>query len=175
MPIVARPLFERAHEALIGLQERLPGRGVAAGDSSVSQVAASGGTRGMGAAALAKALAICAGTAGSAAICVTAGVIPAPIALTPHHTVRPHLERIAAPPVREAGIEQEDPPVPAPAPEPEAPAPPPEQAQEQPAPELAPSAEAVATEVTSTPTPEPPSVPAPTQASTGSPAGEFGP
>ena len=48
------------------------------GDASMSQVAAAGGTRGIGAAALAKALAICAGTAGGAAVCVSAGVVPAP-------------------------------------------------------------------------------------------------
>jgi RNA polymerase sigma factor (sigma-70 family) len=69
VPIAARPLLERAHEAFAGLQSRLPGRGGALADPSVSQVAAAGGARGMGAAALAKVLAICAGTAGGAAVC----------------------------------------------------------------------------------------------------------
>ena len=42
VPIAARPLLERAHEAFAGLQARLPGRGGALADSSVSQVAATG-------------------------------------------------------------------------------------------------------------------------------------
>ena len=43
---------------------------------------------GWGRPALAKLLAICAGTAGGAAVCVSAGVIPAPLDLVPDHPVR---------------------------------------------------------------------------------------
>ena len=178
VPIAARPLFERAHEALLGLQAKLPGRGPLLGDASMSQVAAAGGSRGMGAAALAKALAICAGTAGGAAVCVTAGVVPAPLALTPDRAVRPHVERVAAFPHREADAQ----PVPAtatPEPEPElvAETPPPEPVEGQPPPQVAASAEAPAAEAVPAAPPEPPAASSPpaTQASSGSPAGEFGP
>ena len=50
-------------------------------DSALQQVAASGGTRGAGVAALAKVMAICVGTAGGAAACVATGVVPAPLDL----------------------------------------------------------------------------------------------
>ncbi len=107
VPIVARPLLERAHEAFAGLQAKLPGRGTALGDASMSQVATAGGARGMGTAALAKVLAVCAGTAGGAAACVTAGVVPAPpLGLAPENAVRPHLERVVGPIDRSAEPEQ---------------------------------------------------------------------
>ncbi len=77
---VSRSLLERAHEAFAGLHSRLPWQG-GDGDSVVSQVAAAGGTRGAGMAALAKVLAICAGSAGGAAACVAAGVVPGPLPL----------------------------------------------------------------------------------------------
>ncbi len=76
---VSRSLLERAHEAFASLHSRLPWQG--GGDSVVSQVAATGGTRGAGMAALAKVLAICAGSAGGAAACVAAGVVPGPLPL----------------------------------------------------------------------------------------------
>ena len=94
-PIIARSLLERAHEAFAGLQARLLGQGGAIADASMTQVAAAGGTRGAGMAALAKVLAICAGTVGGAAACVTAGVVPAPVGLVADHPVRPHIERSA--------------------------------------------------------------------------------
>ena len=76
LPLASRSLLERAHDALLALQSRLPGQRGAA-ESAVAQVAAAGGARGAGMAGLAKLLAICAGTAGGAAACVGAGVVPA--------------------------------------------------------------------------------------------------
>lgn len=73
-----RSLFERAHEAAVGLASRFGGGG---GDSAISTVAAAGGSRGAGMAALAKILAVCAGTVGGAAACAATGVIPAPVGL----------------------------------------------------------------------------------------------
>jgi RNA polymerase sigma factor (sigma-70 family) len=73
-----RSLFERAHEAAVGLASRFGGGG---GDSAISSVAAAGGSRGAGMAALAKILAVCAGTVGGAAACAATGVIPAPVGL----------------------------------------------------------------------------------------------
>lgn len=73
-----RSLFERAHEAAVGLASRFGGGG---GDSAISGVAAAGGSRGAGMAALAKILAVCAGTVGGAAACAATGVIPAPAGL----------------------------------------------------------------------------------------------
>ena len=77
-------LWERAQELVVSAQVRFQslGRG---SDSSIGAVAASGGTRGVGAAALAKALAICAGTAGGAAVCVATGVVPGSELINQHH------------------------------------------------------------------------------------------
>lgn len=91
----SRSLLERAHELFAGLHSRLPGQGCAA-DGAMAQVAASGGTRGAGIAALAKALAICVGTAGGAAACVATGVAPAPIDFGADRAQPPTLERPAA-------------------------------------------------------------------------------
>ena len=176
VPIVARPLLERAHDALAGLQVRLPGRGGALTESSVSQVAAAGGARGAGAAVLAKALAVCAGTAGGAAVCVGAGVVPAPLGLDGDRSVAPHVERVAE------SLPRDDEPLvrPAeePAAEPDVEEPPPEPVAEQPPPEVAASAE-VAIPVESAPPAEPPpapsGVPAAPQTTSANPAGEFGP
>src|SRR5215213_1719479 len=180
VPVVARPLLERAHEALAGLQARLPGRGGVLTESSMSQAAATGGARGMGTAALAKALAICAGTAGGAAVCVSAGVVPGPLALDAERTVRPHLERVAGTPRRELRATHPSAPMPAPAPEPEAVPPPPEPVEEEPGTGIVASAEAaVPVESTAAPEPapeaEPASVPATTQGAGAGAAGEFGP
>ena len=89
-----RSLLDRAHEAFASLHSRLPWQG-GAGDSVVSQVAAAGGTRGAGMAALAKLLAVCVGTAGGAAACVAAGVVPAPLPLDlgGDHVKSPTIER----------------------------------------------------------------------------------
>ena len=70
-------LWDRAQELAVYAQVRFQSLGQGP-DSSIGAAAASGGTRGAGAAVLAKALAICAGTAGGAAVCVATGVLPAP-------------------------------------------------------------------------------------------------
>lgn len=89
---ISRSLLERAHDLLLGLHSRLPGAG-GAGDSGLAQVAAAGGTRGAGMTALAKALAICAGTVGGAAACVATGVAPAPLGIDQHHGGGAKIER----------------------------------------------------------------------------------
>lgn len=91
-----RSLLERAHSVLSDLHSRLPGQGGAA-DSVAAQATAAGGTRGLGTAALAKLLAVCLGTAGGAAACVAAGVVPAPFDLAPDQAKAPRLERMLAP------------------------------------------------------------------------------
>ncbi len=169
-PIVARPLLERAQEALSAMHARLPGRGGGLADTSISQVAAAGGARGAGTAALAKMLAICAGAAGGAAVCVSAGVVPAPLDLAPDREVRPHLERSAAEPAPAV----ESAPAPTAEPEPVVEGPPSEPVASPPPPEVAPSSEAVA--VPAEPAPAPTSSgAAATRATAESAAGEFGP
>lgn len=73
---LGQSLWDRMQEFAVSAQVRFQSLGQGP-DSSIGAVAASGGTRGAGAAALAKALAICAGTAGGAAVCVATGVLPA--------------------------------------------------------------------------------------------------
>ncbi len=75
---LSHSLWERLQELAVSAQIRFQSLGQGP-DSSISAVAASGGTRGAGAAALAKALAVCAGTAGGAAVCVATGVLPASV------------------------------------------------------------------------------------------------
>jgi RNA polymerase sigma factor (sigma-70 family) len=89
----SRSLPARAHELAAQLASRLPGFG--GGEAATAQVAAAGGSRGAGLAAIAKLLTICAGAAGGAAACVAGGVLPAP-ALIPKHEVAPAIERPAA-------------------------------------------------------------------------------
>lgn len=87
-------LFERVQEAFVSVQTRFNGLG-GGSDNAVSSVAVSGGTRGAGAAALAKLATICVGAAGGAA-CIATGVVPTPALLTgPAH------EREATPPASE--------------------------------------------------------------------------
>lgn len=90
----SRSLLERAQELFLGLQTRLPGTKVA-GDAGAAQLAAAGGARGAGAAALAKVLAICAGTVGGATACVATGVVPAPLGLAPERTAQATIERVS--------------------------------------------------------------------------------
>ena len=71
----SRSLLNRAQELGANIWSRLPGTG---GESVATQVAAAGGSRGAGMAALAKLLTVCAGAAGGAA-CVATGVLPAPL------------------------------------------------------------------------------------------------
>jgi RNA polymerase sigma factor (sigma-70 family) len=89
----SRSLLERAQELLFGIHSRLPGAGGA--DGSMAQVAAAGGTRGAGAAALAKLLAVCAGAVGGTAACVATGVAPLPADLSPDRVVAPRIEHVS--------------------------------------------------------------------------------
>ncbi|HEX3735093.1 MAG TPA: sigma-70 family RNA polymerase sigma factor [Solirubrobacterales bacterium] len=180
---LARSLLDRAHDAVAGLSARFSGAG--ATDSALSQVAATGGTRGAGMAALAKALAICVGTAGGAAACVATGVVPAPLAIDHDKVKAPVLERRIDPTVEsewsaDAGVEYE------PEPQPTSPQPAPEhQPAHQnpaPAPEPAPSPAPVSAPtgaVEYAPEPAPVAAPSnsaePSGSSSGSAAGEFGP
>jgi RNA polymerase sigma factor (sigma-70 family) len=174
----SRSLVERMQEFFVGLHARLPGSD-GAGDAGIAQVAAAGGTRGAGMAALAKALAICAGTVGGAAACVATGVAPAPFGIEPH-AAEPKIERVS-----ERAVEETETPAvdyePAPAPTDSPPQPPPQQQQPQPEPEppttTPETAEAGAVEYTPPePEPAPSSTSAePAGASSGSAAGEFGP
>lgn len=172
---LSRSLLDRAHDALAGLAARLGG---GATDSGVSQVAAAGGTRGAGMAALAKVVALCVGTAGGAAACVATGVVPAPLGLDHDRAQAPVLERtidsvVSAGPERDVEIEaapvpRHDEPEPGPAPH-----------------DLEPAVQAVSEPATSgaveyaapepAPAPGPVSEGSPPTASAGSPAGEFGP
>jgi RNA polymerase sigma factor (sigma-70 family) len=170
---ISRSLLERAQEFLVGLHSRLPGG--SSDEAGVSQIAAAGGTRGAGMAALAKALAICAGTVGGAAACVATGVAPTPLGIEPQHATRAKIERVSpraveevtAPPVYEPAPTPEPQPQPAPqsepVPEPESPSPEPE------------TSEAGAVEYA--PPVETASAPAaePAGQSSGGAAGEFGP
>lgn len=172
---VSRSLVERAHELLVNLHSRLPG--VGADDGGIAQVAAAGGSRGAGMAALAKVLTICAGTVGGATACVVTGVAPLPMDVHPQHSAEAKVERVS-----KRAIEEVDPPAvesgpatphssPEPRPEPEpAPEPAAEVETSEPAPE---SVEAGAVEYA--PPPEPAPSPEPASSTSGSAAGEFGP
>jgi RNA polymerase sigma factor (sigma-70 family) len=178
---LARSLLDRAHDALAGLSFRFSG--ASATDPALSQVAATGGARGAGMAALAKALAICVGTAGGAAACVATGVVPAPLAIDHGQTKAPVLERRIDPTVEsewtaDAAVDYE------PEPQPTSPQPAPEQPathhEPSPAPEPAPSpvsAPTGAVEYAPEPAPvaEPSSSAESSGSSSGSAAGEFGP
>lgn len=195
---ISRSLLERAHDTFAGLHGRVTGRGSVV-ESTVGQLAATGGARGGGMAVLAKVLVVCAGTAGGAAACVAAGVVPA-IHLGKSHGGVPvaakHSAKVIAPnPVDEAPAQPPPEPIapppdpvpePAPAPQPD-PDPVPAVANE-PAPAPAPApvaAPAPTVEFTpeSTPAPAPPPAPTPAPTATsssstssaGTGAGEFGP
>jgi RNA polymerase sigma factor (sigma-70 family) len=171
----SRSLLERGQELLLGLHARLPGAGGASDGGGLAQVAAAGGSRGAGMAALAKVLAICAGTVGGAAACVATGVAPAPLGIQPEHTARAKIERVSERAIEEvAAPATADVPVPPPtevqpqsktAPEAQAETAATPEAVEAGAVEYAPPAEAVV----------PPPAAEPSSASSGSPAGEFGP
>ena len=93
LPLIppSRSLLERAQDLAANLSSRLPGFG---SETVATQVAAAGGTRGAGMAALAKLLTVCAGAAGGAAACVATGVLPAPV-LAPDPAPKPAIERPA--------------------------------------------------------------------------------
>jgi RNA polymerase sigma factor (sigma-70 family) len=175
---VSRSLLERAQEAFFGLQARVAGA-IGGGDGGVAGAVAAGGTRGAGMTALAKALAICAGTVGGAAACVAAGVAPTPFDPSAQRTAPASIERIS-----ESALEDSGPPAveyqPAPAPEEAKPAhphgddqrkaPEPEPVVAEPAPETA-----GAVEYSPPPAEPTPAVTDPAGSSSGSAAGEFGP
>lgn len=173
----SRSLLERAHELALGLHARLSGAEAAGDGGGLVQVATAGGSRGAGMAALAKALAICAGTVGGAAACVATGVAPAPLDVQSDHSAAAKIERVSAQATREVepiGVDYE--PAPAPQPEPE-PAPSPEPEPE-PEPSAQPATETVEAGAVEYAPPEP-VAPPPVQespgADAGSAAGEFGP
>jgi RNA polymerase sigma factor (sigma-70 family) len=167
----SRSLLDRAHELLAGIGSRLSGAG---GGTDATQIAAAGGSRGAGMAALAKLLAICAG-AGGAATCVATGVLPVP--LVDHGQPAAPIERAAERP-RETTTESVDYQPAATSPPPAAkPDRSPKEEGEDTATTEAPSAPTGAVEYES---PPPPPVAAPSStgegsSSSGSPAGEFGP
>jgi hypothetical protein len=169
----SRSLLGRLHESIAGLGSRLPGIGES-GNSAATQIAVSGGSKGIGMVGLAKLLALCAGAAGGAAACVAAGVLPVPD-LDPAQVRRPAIERTV--PRRAAGGEAvQYEPAPAPVPQPK-PKPKPRKEAESPAGEVA-EAPTGAVEYEA---PAPPAAPEPSSSSgsegspSGSAAGEFGP
>lgn len=173
---ISRSLLQRAQEMVVGLHARLSGAGETS-DVGMTQVAAAGGTRGAGMAALAKVLAICAGTVGGAA-CVATGVAPLPLDLRPQRVEEATIERVS----ERTGEESAPPAVvyePAPTPEPEPREPPARQPEPEPSQVEPPSETAGGGAVEYT---APPPEPAPAVAtgasstsSSGSAAGEFGP
>jgi RNA polymerase sigma factor (sigma-70 family) len=178
-----RSLLDRPHEAISGLAARFAGGG--ATDSTLSQVAASGGSRGAGVAALAKLMAVCLGTVAGATACVATGVIPAPLgmggeapAAKVEHRSAPLL---AAEPTEQPTVEYET------APPPSHPKPPrkdpkhkPVRREPEPVVEAAPVAEAAPPTGATEYAPPPPSPPVESSGGSaasagGDPAGEFGP
>ncbi|HET7574420.1 MAG TPA: sigma-70 family RNA polymerase sigma factor [Solirubrobacterales bacterium] len=184
LPALDRSLLERVHDALGGLAARFTPRG---GDAvGLSQVG--GGTRGLGVAGLAKIAALCAGTAAGSAACVATGLVPAPLGIGSHdgpsrsaqvRTVRldaqtndvavPY-ETATAPPSQpvEAATPHHSEPSGA-----KSAAPPPEPADG--SPETAAVESGAVEYVPPAPEPAPDAATAPVAASSGSPAGEFGP
>lgn len=172
----SRSLLERLHDAVGGAWSRL-----ASGGDSAAGIAASGGTRGVGTAALAKLAVLCAGAAGGAA-CVVTGVVPTPL-LTDDPQRQPAIERQAEASEGTAPTETSTEPERAPEPEP-----PPEtparhgghaHAADSTAPvtgavEYEPAPAPVEAEASAPSVPESSPAP-PSSESTGSAAGEFGP
>lgn len=179
----SRSLLGRAHEFAVNLASRLPGAG--GGDSVATQVAAAGGSRGAGMAAIAKLLALCAGAAGGAA-CVATGVLPTPLHLV-DHGARPAVARpeVSSAETAEGGSVNYEPATP----QPEPAKPDPQPAKKSPSPEETaeagpePSASTAGAIEYEAPPPEPvapPTAEGGSQATsapspTGSAAGEFGP
>ncbi len=88
MPPARGTVVGRLHDAYAAVATRVGG-GSGGSDSTLGGIAAAGGTRGAGMTALAKVLAICAGTVGGAAACVATGVVPAPLLDSPAHHPAP--------------------------------------------------------------------------------------
>jgi RNA polymerase sigma factor (sigma-70 family) len=87
LPPLRGSLADRLHDAYAAVATRVGG-GSGNSESALTGLATAGGSRGAGMAALAKVLAICAGTVGGAAACVATGVVP-PLLGTPEHHARP--------------------------------------------------------------------------------------
>jgi RNA polymerase sigma factor (sigma-70 family) len=171
---VGRSFLDRAHDAIAALAGRFGGG--AASDSTLSQVAVAGGSRGAGTVALAKAIGLCVGAAGGAAACAATGVIPVPFAIERDQAAAPKPERQVVPAaLREAPVGYE------PEPEPATSTPPPgaagdgSQPPPQPSPASAPAASSGAVEYAPPPAPTAPSTSAPEPTGGSDPAGEFGP
>ncbi len=127
-PIVpaSHTLWDRVQELAVSAQTKLQGIG---GDGSATGALTAGGTRGAGAAVIAKAAALCAGTAGTAAVCVATGVMPAPVLVSggDHEPPVKRVERTATPTRPVAPVIEDATPDPAPvAGEPVGPTQPPE-------------------------------------------------
>jgi RNA polymerase sigma factor (sigma-70 family) len=174
-----RSLLARAHEAFAEIAARFGSS--RSGGETLSQIASGGGAGGIGAAAVAKVAAVCIGTAGGAAACVAAGLVPTPLDLEEERVKPAALERQIAGPEQEPPQAVEYETAPAPTPQPESkphPAPVREQDPE-PAPATAePATSSGAVEYEPPPAPESVAEPAPAPSETaegGSPAGEFGP
>jgi RNA polymerase sigma factor (sigma-70 family) len=179
-----RSLLDRVHDVFADLASRFGGAG---GDSALSQVAAGGGSRGAGMAGMAKAVAVCVGSAGGAVACVATGVVPAPLELGPDRMRTPAIERtidpvIAAQWSADRGVDYE--PAPAPVSPPRPPAPTRPEAEPEPVPAAEPvpavAAAPASGSVEYAPPPEPAATPEAAAAgggggSGGDPAGEFGP
>jgi RNA polymerase sigma factor (sigma-70 family) len=181
-----RSLLERAHDAFTEVAARFGGgRG---GDAALSQVATGGGAGGIGVAAVAKVAAVCIGTAGGAAGCVAAGLVPTPLNLAEEHVRPAALERQTSEPEQEPrqAVDYES--APAPTPQPKSkpnPAPLRQHGSEaapasaEPAPAASePAASSGPVEYEPPPAPESGSEPAPAPSEPtggGNPAGEFGP
>jgi RNA polymerase sigma factor (sigma-70 family) len=176
----SRSLLARAQDLVSGLWSRLPG---GSGESVASQVAAAGGSRGAGMAAVAKLLTVCAGAAGGAA-CVATGVLPAPV-LEQDRDSKAAVVQPAAKDAASASAAVDYEPAPSPPTETSSPSSkekPHESEHEQPAPEPveAPeSSEASAGAIEYEPPPPPAETAAPASegstSASGSAAGEFGP
>ncbi len=170
---VGRSFLDRAHDVLAALTGRFGGG--AAADSTLSQVAVAGGSRGAGTVALAKAIGLCVGAAGGAAACAATGVIPVPFAIERDQAAAPKLERQVVPAaLPEAPVGYEPEPQPAPSPPPPGAAGNDSQPPPQPSPDTAPAASSGAVEYAPPPVPSVPPTNAPEPAG-GGPAGEFGP
>jgi RNA polymerase sigma factor (sigma-70 family) len=168
----SRSLLERAHDLVSGIGSRLVG--VGGSTDTATQIAAAGGSRGAGMAALAKLLAICAGV-GGAATCAATGVLPVPL-VDHDRPASPPIERAAEEPEKEAAteaVDYEPSPQPTPSPSPKAHPDPP--AHEEPRDE----ASSVPTGAVEYESPPPPPVASSSagesSSSSGSAAGEFGP
>ncbi len=101
----SQSLWESVQELTVSLHLRFQGIGKGS-DQTLGVIAGSGGTRGAGAAALAKIATLCAGTAGGAAACVAVGVLPAPV-LNDRPERPPAIERPAQSPEPVAAVRPE--------------------------------------------------------------------